>query len=127
MSRDRTRLSTHFLAGAVAFAAAQAFLFLSSEPPVRDVIDGEGWFLNSGTGVAVMAAVLAAAALITSRTTPAPLWKRWALFVGGGIVALAGAVFLFGPGTIFPIVFVAGTAVIAVSALAGAGAAQWWR
>jgi hypothetical protein len=119
-----TRVSGHFLAGAVAFAAAQAVLFLVAEPPARDVIDGEGWFLNSGTGIAVMAVVLVAASLVMSRALPAPLWQRWALFAGGGIAALVGAVFLFGPGTLFPIVIVAGAAVIAVSALLGVWGAR---
>ncbi len=71
-----------------------------------------------------MAAVLVAASLVVSRALPAPLWQRWALFVGGGVVALVGAVFLFGPGTIFPIVIVAGAAVIAVSALVGVWGAR---
>jgi hypothetical protein len=48
LSPDRTRVSGYFLAGAVAFAAAQALLFLLAEPPARYTIDGEGWFLNSG-------------------------------------------------------------------------------
>jgi hypothetical protein len=119
-----TRVSGYFLAGAVAFAAAQAVLFLVAEPPARDAINGEGWFLNSSTGIAVMAAVLVAASLVVSRALPAPLWQRWGLFVGGGIAALVGAVFLVGPGTIFPIVIVAGAAVIAVSALVGVWAAR---
>jgi hypothetical protein len=119
-----TRVSGYFLAGAVAFAAAQAVLFLVAEPPARQTIDGEGWFLNSSTGIAVMAAVLVAASLVVSRALPAPLWQRWALFVGGGIAALVGAVFLFGPGTIFPIVIVAGAVVIAVSALVGVWGAR---
>ena len=123
MSPD-TRGSAYFLAGAVAFAAAQAVLFLVAEPPARRAIDGAGWFLNSSTGITVMAAVLVAASLVISRALPAPLWQRWALFVGGGIVALVGAVFLFGPGTIFPIVIVAGAVVIAVSALVGVWGAR---
>lgn len=123
MSPD-TRVSGYFLAGAVAFAAAQAVLFLVAEPPARHAIDGEGWFLNSSTGIAVMAAVLVAASLVVSRALPAPLWQRWGSFVAGGIVALVGAVFLLGPGTIFPIVIVAGAVVIAVSALVGVWGAR---
>jgi hypothetical protein len=112
------------LAGAAAFAAAQAFLFLVAGSSAPHMIDGEGWFLNSGTGTAVMAAVLAAVSLIVSRALPAPLWQRWGLFVSGGVVALVAAVFLFGPGTIFPLVIVAGAAVIAVASLAGAWGAR---
>jgi hypothetical protein len=124
LSVDRTRLSGYFLAGAVAFATAQAVLFLAAEPPARRAIDGEGWFLNSGTGIAVMTAVLVAASLVVSRALPGRLWQRWGLFVGGGVVALVGAVFLFGPGTIFPLVIVTGAVVIAVAALAGAWGAR---
>ena len=124
MSVSRTRLSGCFLAGAAAFAAAQAVLFLVAKPATPRAIDGDGWFLNSGTGIAVMAAILVAASLVISRAVPAPLWLRWMLFVGGGVVALVGAVFLFGPGTIFPIVIAAGAAVIAVSAFVGVWGAR---
>jgi hypothetical protein len=123
LSGGRRHLSGYFLAGAAAFAAAQALLFRLSQPPGRPSIDSQGWFLNSGTGIAVMAAALAAAALIVSRALPATLWQRWILFAGGAVAALVAAVFLFGPGTIFPIVIAAGAAVIAVAALAGAMAA----
>jgi hypothetical protein len=72
-----------------------------------------------------MAAALSAASIIVSATLRLSLWRGWALFAGGGVVMLAGAVFLFGPGTIFPIVIAAGTVLIAVSALAGAVAGRW--
>jgi hypothetical protein len=120
----RTRLSGYFLAGAVAFAAAQAALFLMAGQSARPTIDGGGWFLNSGTGIAVMAALVAVVSLIVSKAFTLPLWRGWTAFVGGGVLALVAAVFLFGPGSIFPIVIAAGAVVIAVAALAGAWGAR---
>jgi hypothetical protein len=119
--------SRHFLAGAVAFAAAQAVLFLTAGQSARPTIDSGGWFLNSGTGIAAMAAVVAAASLIASKAFPLSLWRGWTAFASGGVLALAAAVFLFGPGTIFPIVIAAGAAVIAVAALLGAWVARLLR
>lgn len=110
----------YFLAGAIAFATAQAVLFLMAGEAARSTIDGGGWFLNSGTGIAVMAAVVAVVSMLVSRAFAPALWRGWTTFVGGGILALMVAVFLVGPGTIFPIVIGAGAAVIAVAALAGA-------
>ncbi len=120
-------ISAYFLAGAVAFAAAQAVLFFMAGQSAHPTIDGSEWFLNSGTGIAVMAAVVAAASLIASKAFPLPLWRGWTAFVGGGVLALVAAVFLFGPGSIFPIVIAAGAVVIAVAALAGAWVARFLR
>jgi hypothetical protein len=110
----------YFLAGAVAFASAQAVLFLVFDQSARPSVDASGWFLNSGTGIAAMATVLA----ITAFTVKTAMWRSWALFVAGGVLALVAAVFLFGPGTIFPIVIAAGAGLIALAALAGALAAR---
>jgi hypothetical protein len=118
------RTPGYFLAGAVAFAAAQAILFLIAGEPAGPTIDGTGWFLNSGLGIAVMAATVTVVSLLVSKAFPPSLWRGWTAFVAGGVAALAAAVFLFGPGTIFPIVIAAGAAVIAVAALAGAGVAR---
>jgi hypothetical protein len=115
------------LAGAVAFAAAQAALFLVAGQSGRPTIDGSGWFLNSGTGVAVIAIVMAGASLIVSKAVPAPLLRGWAAFAAGAVGALVAAVFLLGPGTIFPIVIAAGAMVIAVGALAGTWVARLLR
>jgi hypothetical protein len=121
---DRMRFSGHVLAGAVAFAAAQAILFLAADPPSGRPIDGEGWFLNSGTGITLMAAIVVAASLVVGKALPAPLWQRWVSFVVGAMAALVAAVFFFGPGTIFPLVIVAGAVVIALAAIAGAWGAR---
>jgi hypothetical protein len=120
-------ISRYYVAGAVAFAAAQAVLFLMAGQSARPTIDSSGWFLNSGTGIAVMAAVVAAASLIASKAFPPALWRGWTAFASGGVMALVAAVFLFGPGTIFPIVIAAGAVVIAVAALLGAWVARLLR
>jgi hypothetical protein len=110
----------HVLAGAVAFAAAQAVLFLVAGEATRPTIDGNGWFLNSATGIAAMAAVATALCAAASRAWPvATLWQAWTAFVGGAALAFLAALFSFGPGTIFPIVIVVGLAVIGSAALLG--------
>ena len=120
-----TKSGPHALAGAVAFAAAQTLLFLVAGEATRPTIDGEGWFLNSGTGIAVMAGLAAVACAATSRTWPAvTLWQGWAAFAAGAALVLIAALFSLGPGTIFPIVIVAGVVVIGAGALAGAALAR---
>jgi len=120
-----TRSLPHVLAGAFAFAAAQAVLFLVAGDTRRPTVDSPGWFLNSGRGVLVMAVVAAAVCGAALRAWPAgPIWKGWVAFVGGAAVALVISVFVLGPGTIFPIVIAAGVAVVGVGALAGSAAAR---
>jgi hypothetical protein len=122
---ERSRSALYVLTGAVAFAAAQAVLFLVAGESNRPTIDSNGWFLNSTTGIAVVATVTAAACAAASRAWPAAtLWRGWAAFVGGAALAFLAALFGFGPGTIFPIVIVAGLAVIGVGALAGSAVAR---
>ena len=119
MSPD-TRVSGYFLAGAVAFAAAQAVLFLIAGQGTDATIDDAGWFLNSTAGIATMALVLAVAAAAAGRALPSRgVWHGWAALTAGASLALAVAVFVLGPGTIFPIVIAAGIAVIGAGALAG--------
>lgn len=122
MSRRLQRVP-HFLAGAVAFAAAQAALFLVAGDTRRPTVDSPGWFLNSGRGVLVMALVAAAVCGAALRAWPAgTIWKGWVAFVAGAAIALVISVFALGPGTIFPIVIAAGLFVVLVGALAGSAA-----
>jgi hypothetical protein len=113
------------LAGAVAFAAAQAVLFLIAGQSGCPSMDAAGWFLNSAAGMAAMAAVLAVASSIVGKAVSSPVWRGWTFFVAGGVAALVATVFLLGPGTIFPIVIAAGSTLIAVSAAAGTPVARW--
>jgi hypothetical protein len=120
-----TQSVLHILAGAVAFAAAQAVLFLVSGDTRRPTVDSPGWFLNSGRGVLVMAVVASVACGAAIRAWPAgTIWKGWVAFVGGAAIALVISVFALGPGTIFPIVIAAGLAVVGVGALIGSAAAR---
>ena len=115
----------HALAGAVAFAAAQAVLFLVAGDTRRPTVDSPGWFLNSGQGIIVMAVVAAAVCAASLRVWPAAtVWEGWVAFVAGAGVALVTSLFALGPGTIFPIVIAAGLAVVGVGALAGSAAAR---
>ena len=130
MSRLRrfTRSAPHVLAGAVAFAAAQAFLFLAAGEATRPTIDGRGWFLNSGTGIILMAVVAATVCAAVLRARPAsPILKGSIAFVVGAGVALTTTVFALGPGTIFPIVIAAGFFVVVVAAVAGSSVASLLR
>jgi len=126
-----TRSVPHVLAGAVAFAAAQAGLFVVAGEATRPTIDGNGWFLNSATGIAIVVGVAAVVRAAASRAWPAAtLWQGWAAFAGGAALVLIAVLFSLGPGTIFPIVIVAGVAVIGVGALAGSALARigtLWR
>lgn len=110
----------HFLAGAVAFAAAQAVLFVWAGSTVRPTIDSGGWFLNSAAGIAAMAIVSAAGSAAVARARPTvTLWDGWAAFVAGAALVFVATLFALGPGTIFPIVIAAGVLVIAAGALGG--------
>lgn len=127
MSPRSPRLS-HFLAGAVAFAAAQAVLFARAGSALRPTIDSGGWFLNSAAGIAAMAIVAAAASAAVARARPpATIWEGWAAFVAGAAVAFVATLFVLGPGTIFPIVIAAGVVVIATGALAGSAVGRLGR
>jgi hypothetical protein len=121
-----TRVSGYFLAGAVAFATAQAVLFLVAGQATDATIDDAGWFLNSTAGIATMALVLAIVAAAAGRVLPSRgVWQGWAALTAGAALALVVAVFVLGPGTIFPIVIGAGIAVIGVGALAGSLVARF--
>lgn len=124
MTPGKARLA-YSLAGAVAFAAAQAVLFLIAGQPAGRSIDDAGWFLNSTSGIATMALVMAVGAVAAGRILPPRgIWQVWAAFTAGSAVALVVAVFAFGPGTIFPLVIAAGIAVAGVGGLAGLLAAR---
>ena len=128
--RNVTSVASHAVAGSVAFAAAQLLLFLLAGQNSAATIDSSGWFLNSGRGVLIMTIVLAlAAAAMGLGSSPPSVWRAAAAFSGGAAAVMVVFVFALGPGTIFPIVIVIGTAIIAVAAVTG-GAISWsvrWR
>jgi hypothetical protein len=98
------------------------------------VITPTGWWLNSGRGVAIAAAVLAVGASgIGVRALTWPVQPSGAMmpsaFWAGANVGMAVMLFRAGPGTIFPIVLVAGAGIsafaVAAGCLVGALLARW--
>jgi len=84
----------------------------------------EGWWLNSGRGVALALAILfalGAAAAVGRRER----WPRRAGAVAfGSTVGSAAMLFRIGPGTIWPIVLVTAAALSAAAAFAGGAIAS---
>ena len=125
MSPD-TRVSGYFLAGAVAFAAAQAVLFLFAGQAARRDDRRRRMVSELDGGHCDVALVLAVVAAAAGGVLPARgVWQGWAALTAGASLALVVAVFVLGPGTIFPIVIAAGIAVIGVGALAGSLVARF--
>jgi len=80
-----------------------------------------GWWLNSGSGVAVtVAMLLLLAAFFASWTAESPWSRAIALWVGS-MTGLAATLFWIGPGTIWPIVLVASSIITACTVIAGTG------
>jgi hypothetical protein len=79
-----------------------------------------GWWLNSGRGVALMLALLAAAATIVVRLLGAaptqPAGSLWA----GSFLGMVATLVWSGAGTIWPIVLVVGGALSAAAVALGA-------
>jgi hypothetical protein len=118
--RNVSSVAAQVVAGGVAFGAAQLLLFLLAGPSTAPTIDSSAWFLNSGRGVLIMTIVLALAAAATGLgSSPRSVWRAAAAFSGGAAAVMVVFVFALGPGTIFPIVIVIGTAIIAVAAVTG--------
>jgi hypothetical protein len=105
--------------GALAFAATQFLMFVRvGDAPI--VLDGSGWFLNSGVGVALVVGVLAGACAVLAVATPqSNVWRVSGAFAGGAIAAMIVSLFAIGPGTLFPIVIAIGGGLIVIAALAG--------
>ncbi len=80
------------------------------------------WFLNSGRAVLFTAICLAIAGLVVGAMARdrRELLAGAANVAGGGIVAMIVALFTGGPGTIFPLVIIAGGALVIAGSFAGA-------
>jgi hypothetical protein len=73
-----------------------------------------GWWLNSGSGVAItLVALLAIAALVGRFGTSSPMRRAVALWAGT-LVGMAAVLFWTGPGTLWPIVLVVAAVLCAV-------------
>jgi hypothetical protein len=106
------------LGGAGLFLSVQTFLFLSAAPVAG--IDDPGWFLNSGRGVlAVVVACAVMGALVGFGRRKGV--REATMGAVGAVLAMTTVLFSIGPGTIFPIVLVFGTAIIGLATAAGTG------
>jgi hypothetical protein len=107
-----------FLGGAGLFLLVQGLLFLTTAQVAG--MEDAGWFLNSGRGVAAVALVFATAGAVVGflRTSV----REAAMMASGAVLAMIVTLFTIGPGTIFPIVIVFGTAIIAGATTAGTAA-----
>lgn len=84
--------------------------------------DFEPWFLNSGRAIAFTVACLMVASAADAAITRSARRESGLLVAAGAFTAMAGVLFFKegGPGTIFPLVLVAGGACILFSSVAGA-------
>jgi hypothetical protein len=106
------------LAGFGVFAAAQAVLFMASDGS-RLTIDSDGWFLNTGRGVLTLAAAVGLASAGMAALWSARLPQLASPVTLGAVLAMTVALFIIGPGTLFPIVIAVGTAVLGAAAVVG--------
>jgi hypothetical protein len=106
------------LGGTGLFLLVQGLLFLTAVPVAG--ISNSWWFLNSGRGVAVVGLACAfVGALIGFRRRDSV--REATMVASGAVLAMIGVLFSTGAGTIFPIVIVFGTAIIAGATAAGIG------
>jgi len=105
------------LLGAFAFCAAQIPLLIAT--PAVAGISAPGWFLNSGRNVLLVGSILAIGAAVVRARKAAS--DRDAVFYGiGAVAAMIVTLSVIGPGSIFPIVIVFGTCVVAFAVGLGA-------
>ncbi len=105
------------LLGALVFVAAEFALFHAADGGLGS--DSAGWFLNSGRGVVVVGAALAALAVVVGLVGSLPLVPSGSALAFGAVAAMAVSLFVVGPGTIFPIVIAVGTMVITIAIAIG--------
>jgi hypothetical protein len=114
VNRNATHRAVGFAAGLLTFAAAHAVEVLKWAAWFGNAY--EPWFLNSGRAVAFTMACLFVTSLISG-------WLRLSglMIAAGAATAMAAVLFLKegGPGTIFPIVIVAGSFFILATSMLG--------
>jgi hypothetical protein len=112
----RTWKGLALVGGAGLFLSVQGLLFLTTAPIAG--IQDSGWFLNSGPGVlAVGLACAVVGALVGFGRRDSG--REATMVVAGAVLAMIAVLFAIGPGTIFPIVIVFGTVIIAGATAAG--------
>ena len=113
-----TRKWLVLLGGTGLFLSVQGLLFLTAAPVAG--MKNSGWFLNSGRGVAVVGVVCAVVGALIGFGRRDSV-REAAMVASGAVLAMVAVLFTIGPGTIFPIVIVFGTAIIAGATAAGTG------
>jgi len=106
------------LAGAMTFGVTQWWLFTTSS---GSGTSDPGWFLNGRDAGLAMTTAIACVSAILSAFRRAHWLAGAAAFTIGAVAALTFTLFSIGPGTIFPLVIVFGTIVVAGAALIGGG------
>lgn len=95
------------------------FPFLAGALVAALALRGQDWWLNSSTGVARMTLVQFGAATLLALLPSSSPWSRGGYMVAGATFATAIALFVRGPGTIWPIVIVIGSVLISIAVMAG--------
>jgi hypothetical protein len=106
------------MGGAGLFLLIQGLLMMTTAPIAA--VENSGRFLNSGRGVAAVGLVCAMAGALIGFGRQHKL-REAAMAAGGAVLAMIAVLFSIGPGTIFPIVIVFGTVIIAAATAAGTG------
>jgi hypothetical protein len=103
-------------AGAVLFGVIQAVLFRVAIPV--PAVRGGGWFLNTGTGAAAVAATFLLAGVLLGVSRRSRVIEA-VMVATGAIVAMVAVLFGLGPERIFPIVVMFGTFIIGGTTMIG--------
>ena len=79
------------------------------------------WVMKTAGGIGAAFVLFAALGVfaVAFRFKPAELMKRLVALIGGGVVAMVGALLVIGPGNLWPLVIVFDTAIIGGAALFG--------
>ena len=103
------------LAGAAAFGGAQLWAFIAQPGPGAYYDEPRGWFLNSGTSVAMIAGAIAIAAALAAIARGDSPW----ITAVGGCFAMLVILATIGMGTLFPIVLIMGGTIVSGAAVCG--------
>jgi hypothetical protein len=108
------------LIGAAAFSGAQVWAFVAQPGPGAYYEEPRGWFLNSGTSVAMIAGAIAIAAAVAAiaRDEATP-WSTAGAITAGGCLAMVVVLVTIGMGNLFPIVLIMGGVIISGAAICG--------
>jgi hypothetical protein len=113
-----------FICGATAFGAAHAVEVAQWHGWFQG--EYEPWFLNSGRAIVFTLSCVAVASMLIALLNRPGRFVR-GITVGGGAVAAMSYIVFFtgpGPGTLFPIVLVAGGSLVLASSTLGAWAGR---